>query len=158
VRAISRAARSAPRVDATLQATLREARAQGVLVQAAAERGHNRRRTRIIDGDIVPRVDTSHLRGLLLQFAERIADQCRRDIAAEAMSALGSSPSGPRGARQVRARRSARPKVVSSARHLQGQYLGHLRALRGEARRRVQTLARRDGVAAAVELARRLRS
>ena len=47
--------------------------------------------------------------------------------------------------------------LVSAQRRLQGRYLGSLRALRGAARKRVQSLARSRGVAAAVEVADRLR-
>lgn len=46
---------------------------------------------------------------------------------------------------------------VNPVRQLQGQYIGLLRTLAGQARQRVRATAKRDGVAAAVKLAKQLR-
>ena len=93
----------------------------------------------------------SEVRALIQAFAARLESEVRAEITAHAMATIG-----------IEAPKSSRPSGTSLAgvqrsRRLQGQYLGHLRALRGQARARVQRTAQRDGVAAAVKLARRLR-
>lgn len=49
-----------------------------------------------------------------------------------------------------------RRRAPSPGRQLQGRYIGRLRKLKGEGRARVQRVARKDGIAAAIELADKL--
>jgi hypothetical protein len=91
----------------------------------------------------------SDVQSLVSDFISRLEVLIRRDILTRTVAVFG------RGTRRAK---SGRPTNGASAgRRLQGRYIGGLRSLKGEARRRVQAVARKDGVAAALELLDRLR-
>jgi hypothetical protein len=96
---------------------------------------------------------SSDLRALVQAFATRLEQEVRADIRVSAAAMLDgrASQSAKRG------RRAPTKSALARGRRLQGKYLGHLRALRGRDRQRVKKVARRDGVAAAIALAQRLR-
>jgi hypothetical protein len=97
------------------------------------------------------------LRALIDDFTRRLEDVIREGTRQRALAAIGGGNNLGRAAARIRSVASA-PAAVQRRRRLQGQYLGHLRALRGSARKRVQQVAQGQGVKAAVDLARRLRS
>jgi hypothetical protein len=67
-------------------------------------------------------------------------------------------PPGPRATAPKPKRKFTMTPKARAARKLQGQYLGALRTLLGEARRRVKALAKSKSVAEAVKLARKLKN
>lgn len=99
----------------------------------------------------------TNLRALIDDFTRRLEDEIREGTRQRALAAIGGANPLGRSAARIRSVASA-PAAVQRRRRLQGQYLGHLRALRGSARKRVQQVAQGQGVKAAVALARRLRS
>jgi hypothetical protein len=68
---------------------------------------------------------------------------------------LGRTNGDVIGGRPIRARGAT--AAVRATRLRQGQYLGLLRGLRGKAKRQIQTIARTEGVAAALRAGRNLR-
>jgi hypothetical protein len=91
--------------------------------------------------------------------SDAIEAEASRRVETAVRQALGSGfggglfrrgPGRPPG-RSLAAARAKRP--VSPARRLQGQYLGRLRALKGDDRARVRAMAKKKGVAEAVRLA-----
>lgn len=99
----------------------------------------------------------TNLRALIDDFTRRLEDEIREVTRQRALAAIGGGT--PLGRSAVRIQSvAAEPAAVQRRRRVHGQYLGHLRALRGSARKRDQQVAQGQGVKAAVELARRLRS
>jgi hypothetical protein len=94
---------------------------------------------------IVQTATVAHVRSVLdVQFAGAPAARgTRRPI----------SPATSRGGRPRGPRRSS--TKLAAARRVQGEYLGLLRTLKGTARAQVKRVAARDGVAAAVAVAKK---
>jgi hypothetical protein len=91
------------------------------------------------------------LRSLVENFASQLELLIRRELLARVGIALRTGPRSPAGTRTA----TGAPSV---GRRLQGRYIGALRSLKGDNRRRVQMLARTKGVAAALKLADRIRA
>lgn len=92
-----------------------------------------------------------NLRSLVEEFANRLEALIRQEMLARAGAALGT------GARP-HARASATSGAAAASRRVQGRYIGALRSLKGDDRRRVQELARSKGAGAALKLAERIRA
>ena len=77
--------------------------------------------------------------------------------AGHAVAKAAGRPAGPRAAAVKKPKRkfTMTPKA-RAARKRQGQYLAALKRLKGVERTRVKTVARKEGVAKAIELARKL--
>jgi hypothetical protein len=93
---------------------------------------------------------TKDVQSLITQFVSELESLVREWSLQRALAGLGLA-AAPADSRPGRINRA-----VSPARRLQGRYIGLLRSLRGQARQRVRTTAKRDGVAAAVKLIERL--
>jgi hypothetical protein len=91
------------------------------------------------------------LRSLVEEFASRLEALIRQDMLARVGASLGT------GARP-HARAGATSGAAAASRRLQGRYIGALRSLKGDDRRRVQELARSRGAGAALKLAERIRA
>jgi hypothetical protein len=90
---------------------------------------------------------------------QRELEGLRAGVAGDAAPRRGPGrPPGPQAAAAKPKRRFTMTPKARAARKLQGQYLGVLRTLLGEARRRVKALAKSKSVAEAVKLAQKLRS
>ena len=77
--------------------------------------------------------------------------------AGHAASKTAGRPAGPRAAPAKRPKRKFTMTArARAARKRQGQYLAALKRLKGVERARVKTVARKEGVAKAIELARKL--
>lgn len=90
-----------------------------------------------------------------------IAERVRARIIAaidEAFDEVSSRPAerGVREGRHTGPRRRASSPAMARARKVQGQYLGALRTLTGDARKKVKALAQSEGVGPALALARSL--
>lgn len=92
------------------------------------------------------------LPALINDFVARLEDAIESRIREHLLAGLNADKGSGRGTK-----RPARPAAVSSSRRRQGQYIGLLRSLSGRDRARVQAAARKDGVPAALRLARQLK-
>jgi hypothetical protein len=93
---------------------------------------------------------SSDIRSLIDEFISQLDALIQQEVLTIAAGAFGGGPRTAVGGR--------RPSTAATARRrLQGRYLGTLRGLKGDARRRVQAVARKDGVPSALKLADRLR-
>jgi hypothetical protein len=102
------------------------------------------------------------IQSLVSEFASRIDELVRTDVERRVREILDGVLVGGKGARGKAGRISlaGAPKKKSApspGRQLQGQYIGALRSLKGQARARVKATAKRDGVEAALKLAQKLR-
>ena len=97
----------------------------------------------------------SNTEELVRQFVEDVTAAIDAEANARAAMAVEQALGGGDGrgsaARRAPARRAG--PGVSRARRLQGQYLGRLRSLKGRNRARVRAVAKKDGVAKALQLA-----
>jgi hypothetical protein len=93
---------------------------------------------------------TADIQTLISRFVSELESLVRARSLVRALGSLelAGVPTTPRSGRTNR--------PISQGRRLQGRYIGLLRTLRGEARQRVRTTAKRDGVAAAIKLIERL--
>ena len=92
--------------------------------------------------------------------AATIAEKVRARIIAAVEEAFDGTSAAtetiPSGSGQPRAKRRALSPAMARARKIQGQYLGALRTLTGDARKKVKALAQSEGVGRALALARSL--
>lgn len=107
----------------------------------------------------------ANIRGITTRFIDQIAAAIDSNVRARITAAFGRVFSGVSGkslrssskaAGQRPERRSLSP-AARRARKLQGQYIGALRSLTGRDRDKVKAIAKTDGVAAAVRMARGIR-
>lgn len=94
---------------------------------------------------------TARLANLVDEFVQRVEEAIMTTARGQVDAAFTRRETPPR--------RGSTPRdgaKVSAARRLQGQYIGTLRGLTRVQRLRVRAIARRDGVAAALVLAKRL--
>jgi hypothetical protein len=91
-------------------------------------------------------------RALIDDFAARFGVEIESRIRGRLLAALAADKGGGPGTARL-----ARSAAVSPSRRRQGQYIGLLRSLNARARARVQAAARKEGVPAALRLARQLK-
>lgn len=107
------------------------------------------------------KVRAGHIRKALKSREQEIRSLRERLIALEQLSS-GSSPAGRRrsrgAARKTRARRARLSPRVKALRRLQGKYMGYMRRLKPAEKSRVRSLREKQGMGAAIRLAKSLGS
>lgn len=96
----------------------------------------------------------AEIQNMVSRFADQLSALIEQRVLVQTRERLLASVGGSTAGRGLIAPLGRRPP--SPGRQLQGQYIGRLRKLKGEARARVQKVARQKGVAAAVALADKL--
>jgi hypothetical protein len=107
------------------------------------------------------KVRAGHIRKALRSREQEIRSLRERLTALERLSP-GSSPAGRRRARvaasKTRARRARLSPRVKALRRLQGKYMGYVRRLKAAEKSRVRAVREKQGMGAAIRLARSLGS
>ena len=102
------------------------------------------------------REESAFIDDLAATIAERVRARIVAAVDEAFAGSLGfsakSSPKGP----AARTKRRVLSPAMARARKVQGQYLGALRGLTGESRKKVKALAQSEGVGKALALARSL--
>jgi hypothetical protein len=100
--------------------------------------------------------DATFIDDLAAAIAERVRARIIAAVDEAFAQVSGPSEGSVQKGRPARAKRRALSPAMARARKVQGQYLGALRSLTGDARKKVKALAQSEGVGRALALARSL--